>query len=68
MKETASNDTKGTKKIFDKISQHAKGMKAKYDQMNPAGQQKVKKAALGALAMLAAIGLFKKIRGRNKGE
>ena len=46
MKETASNDTKGTKKIFDKISQHAKGMKAKYDQMNPAGQQKVKKAAL----------------------
>ncbi|MFH1235865.1 MAG: hypothetical protein V1685_02915 [Parcubacteria group bacterium] len=66
MKETTTNDTKGAKKIFDNISQHAKGMKSKYDQMDEKGKQKVKKAALGALAMLVAIGLFKKIRGRKK--
>lgn len=66
-KQEISKDNK-TKKVFDKVSQYAKSLKGKYNQMTPDEKKKMAGIAGGVLAVLASISVAKKLKGRRKKE
>lgn len=66
--EDMSQDTPKGKEHLDKLIEHAKHAKEKYDEMDDATKKKIMAGVAGALAVLGGIALFKKMKGKKDDE
>ncbi len=68
MKDNKTPDKNEAHKAFDTLSQKAKDMKEKFEEMDESTKKKVMAGVGGALALLATIGLAKKIHRKKKNK